>query len=159
MGESISGATTSEAQIASLPNSAAILRLDHTLAVGSQVYEYFEAPYDSYFTGKVVRMPTARIKTISVKYSDNKTVECEEQEVRNNLDVTQLPLWEGHINKLTPAFDYLKSRITNTCEPQYHCAKVYAVFKVVRFFNPVHAAVHLTCRAWSPLATSPASST
>ena len=44
---------------------------------------------------------------------------------------------------LAPVFDYLESRITGTCEPQYNCADMYEICRVVRAFNPNFADVHV----------------
>ena len=41
--------------------------------------------------------------------------------------------------QLAPAFDYLESRVTGTCEHQYDCTMMYAV----RAFDPNFAAAHV----------------
>ena len=39
------------------------------------------------------------------------------------------------VDLLIPAFDYLESRITGTCQPIYSCASTYELFRcVVRYY-------------------------
>eukprot|EP00966_Prymnesium_polylepis_P259688 5998100-Prymnesium_polylepis.1 len=125
------------------------------MAVGSPVKEWFGHPYNAYYTGRIVRMPTERNPTIKVTYSDNTSFECQVEEVRANLDITKFPMWEVHINKLKPAFAYLEARLTNNCEAAYHCAELYTILALVRMFNPLFAAAHLAADAVDGLSDIP----
>lgn len=46
-------------------------------------------------------------------------------------------------SELPDAFDYLETRLTDTCEPRYHCAEMYNTLKLARAFNPNYAATSL----------------
>ena len=115
------GGSLDESETTGLVNSAAVARNNHTIAVGSNVREYFGAPYNDWFTGRVLRMPTGTIDTIRIRYSDGAAMECAVEEVRNNIDVTTFPAWAQHVTKLREAFTYLENRLTNNTAVPYHC--------------------------------------
>ena len=78
-----------------LPSVAALLRNRHTIAVGTEIREYFGAPYNKWYTGKVTKLPTGASNLYKIKYNeDSETNEYEEQDICNILDVTKLPDWQ-----------------------------------------------------------------
>lgn len=73
--------------------------------------------------------PGERRKAFKVIWEiDNTMQEFEEEELRPHLVVASRPERKEVIDGLVPAFDYLESRITGTCEiSQYSCAQMYEV--------------------------------
>lgn len=127
-----------------LPSVAALLRQRHTIARGTELYEWFEAPHSKWFTGNVSRMPTAAQPTYKITYSDGGTIEYEEREVRNWIDVRKFPEWTTAVGAVSGAYRYLESRITNNCQSPYHCAESYEVCRVSQLFDPSFAVANLT---------------
>ena len=68
----------------------------------------------------------------------------DEQEVRNIIDVTQLPDWQKAVGMVKGAYDYLEDRITDHCQGPYHCSGPYEVCRVSQLFDPSYAATNLT---------------
>ena len=149
------GNSLSTTSTTNLPNSAAVASATHVMKIGSKLYEYFDHPYDAWFAGTIVRMPTAAIPTIKVKYSDNSILECDVDDVRRWLDVSQFPEWSTHVTIIKEAFNYLEKRLTDDCDEPYHCAQMYGVLKLVRSFDPTFAAQHLTAAGVSALVGIP----
>lgn len=81
-------------KMASLPNVSALLRQHVQLKVGSPVLDWFGAPYNAYFKGKISRLPTAAQSTYDVTFEDRTIVEYGEQEVVNALDIRGLQEWK-----------------------------------------------------------------
>ena len=117
------GNSLSTTSTTNLPNSAAVARATHVMKIGSKLYEYFDHPYDAWFAGTIVRMPTAAIPTIKVKYSDNSILECDVDDVRRWLDVSQFPEWSTHVTIIKEAFNYLEKRLTDDCDEPYTTAR------------------------------------
>lgn len=71
--------------------------------------------------------PGERRKAYIVKYDiDQTTQEFEEEEIRPLLIVSSMPERKEVIAGLTPAFDYLETRITGSCETSgYSCEHMY----------------------------------
>ena len=127
-----------------LPSVAALLRKRHTIAVGTKILEWYPAPDSKWFTGKVVRKPTAAAPTYKITYSDATSVEYSETEVRNWIDVLGFAEWQTAVNGVRQAYTYLENRLTNNCQTPYHCAAAYEICRVSQLFDPSFAAVHLT---------------
>jgi hypothetical protein len=45
-------------QPSNMPNLAAVLRSDIVIGVGTKIYEYFGAPYNAWYEGKVLELTT-----------------------------------------------------------------------------------------------------
>ena len=127
-----------------LPSVSALLRKSHTIAVGTEIYDWFPAPDSKWYTGKVVRMPTAALSTYKIKYSDNTTVEYSEIEVRNWIHVLNFPEWQTTVNAVKDAYNYLENRITDNCQLPYHCSGPYEVCRVSQLFDPSFVVANLT---------------
>ena len=127
-----------------LPSVAALLRNEHTIAIGDAVHEFFGPPYNAWFTGVVERLPTPGSADYIVRYSDNTAVANSEMELRAVLDIRQQQEWMDMVEAVSAAFDYLESRLTGTCESQYDCTQTYEVCRVARLFDPYFALAHAT---------------
>eukprot|EP00966_Prymnesium_polylepis_P330431 7386086-Prymnesium_polylepis.1 len=110
-----------------LPSVAALLRRDHKIKQGTEIYEWFEAPHSKWFKGKVTRMPSGARRTYQITYDDKTTIEYEEREVRNWIDVRKFPEWRRAVDMVKEAYTYLENRITNNCQTPYHCAAPYEI--------------------------------
>ena len=133
-----------------LPSVAALLRKTD-IDLGTKTREWYPAPHSKWFHGKVVRLPiirgaaNARKDTYKVTYTeDNTSIEQSEQELRNNMDVLQMPEWQTAVNSVKGAYDYLEQRITDNCQVPYHCSGPYEVCRVSQLFDPSFAVASLT---------------
>ena len=139
----VKGETLSEFS-SNMPNLAALLRHEKSIVVGSVVYEYFGAPYDSWFDGKVTKVSGGSPKMYTVKYSDGTTMESEEHEVRRWLKIHDTREWLQYCDFASGAFTYLKNRVTNNCPAAFHYKDIYNMWKLARVFNPAYAGQHLS---------------
>ena len=130
-----------------LPNVAALLRNRHVIAKGTEIREWFPAPHNVWFKGKVTMLPTRGSPDYQIKYSDNSTMTQNEQEVRNIIDVTKLADWQKAVDMVKGAYDYLENRITDNCQGPYHCSGPYEVCRVSQLFDPSFVAANLTAAA------------
>jgi len=126
-------------------NLAALLRHEKSIVVGSAVYEYFGAPYDAWFDGKVTKVSGGSPKLYTVKYSDSSNMESEEHEVRRWLKIHDTREWEQYnCGYASGAFTYLKNRVTDNCPAAFHYKDIYNMWKLSRIFNPAYAGQHLS---------------
>ena len=132
-----------------LPSVAALLR-NETIDLNTETREWFPAPHNKWFQGKVTRLPittgaAARRKaTFQVTYSEDGTsIEQDEQELRNNICVLKMSEWQSAVDMVKGAYDYLEQRITDDCNVPYHCSGPYEVCRVSQLLDPSFAAVHL----------------
>ena len=127
---------------ASLPNLAAVLRGNITLAKNTKVYEHF--PELGWFEGKINKMPSAPDNGYSLLYSDGTSVLAAELEVRQWLDVRQLAEWKRLVAEAKAGFTYLRSRLDGTCNNiNYDCSEMWRTLRLVKVFDP-SVASHLT---------------
>ena len=128
-----------------LPSVAALLRKSHTIAVGTEIREWYPAPHSQWFHGTVTRKATAARPKYQIKYvEDGNTIEYDELEVRNWIDVRKFPQWTTAVNAVKEAFVYLENRITDNCQTPYHCSGPYEVCRVSQLFDPSFAVVNLS---------------
>ena len=127
-----------------LPSVASLLRKRHKIANGTEVYEWYEAPHSKWFQGKVTRMPTIAKPTYQITYSDNTTIEHEERDLRNWIDVRKFPEWKTAVACVKKAYAYLEDRITDNCTAPYHCSASYEVCRVSQLFDPSFATANVT---------------
>lgn len=73
-----------------MPNVAAVLRNETVLVVGTPIYDWFGAPYNRYYKGKVTKLPSAANPEYHVAFSDGTTVPLTVEETRNAVDVRAL---------------------------------------------------------------------
>jgi hypothetical protein len=130
-----------------LPNVAALLRNRHVIAKGTDIREWFPAPHNAWFTGKVTMVPTRASPDYQIKYADGTTMTQNEQEVRNVIDVTKFADWQKAVDMVKGAYDYLENRITDNCQGPYHCSGPYEVCRVSQLFDPSFVAANLTAAA------------
>lgn len=101
-----------------LPSVAALLR-NRPIDLSTKTREWFPTPRSKWFQGKVTRLPVTtglaarRKSTYKVTYSDNTSIEQDEQELRNYIDVLQMPEWLAATDAVKGAYDYLEQRITD----------------------------------------------
>ena len=130
-----------------MPNLAAVLRSEVNIVVGTKVHEYFGAPYDAWFDGKVTKIASGGAVTptvYTIKYSDGATIDSEEHEVRRWLAIHDSPDWLLYCSYAMGAFNYLENRLTDNCFPAFHYKDNYEMWGLARFFNPSFAAQQLT---------------
>jgi len=131
-----------------LPSVAALLR-NGTINLNTKTREWFPAPHSKWFPGQVTRLPITtgvanrRKSTYKVTYSDGTSIEQDEQELRNNIDVLEMPEWQTAVNVVKGAYDYLEQRITDDCQVPYHCSGPYEVCRVSQLFDPSFAVTNM----------------
>ena len=126
-----------------MPNLAAVLRSEKDLVVGTRIYEFFGAPYNEWFEGKVTKVIPGPQKMFMVKYSDGKTITSDENEVRRWIRIHDSAEYQQYCGYASGAFTYLENRLTDNCAPAYHYKDVYKMWALARHFNPAHAAQFL----------------
>ena len=95
---------------------AALLRNRHTIAIGTQIREWFGAPHNAWFTGKVTKVPTVRSPGYDVYYTQDKsTIPQDEQEVRNIIQLVETVPLRNMLGFLCHGryFNYRKSSVTD----------------------------------------------
>ena len=127
-----------------LSNLAAVVRRDIELKPGVVISEYFGAPYNQYFKGKITKVGTGDPILHTVKYEDGTTIEAEDHELRQWLPMSTNPEYVKYCGYAHGAFAYLERRITNDCAEAYHYAENYHTWELARFFNPAWAEHNLT---------------
>lgn len=75
-------------------------------------------------------------KVFKVVYDDTDEEELDLDELRELLDAYGKKLYGGIVERITPAFDYLESRLTGTCQKQYDCSHSYKICELLRVFDP-----------------------
>lgn len=104
-----------------LVNVAALLRERTEVKVGVKVYEHFaDLTPPRWFTGEVVA--PRRQGLITVRYSDNSKIDQEEREVKQWIDVRELPEWDRIVRAVKSGITYLHNRLDGNLPPQHkHC--------------------------------------
>lgn len=84
--------------------------------------------------------PGTKRKAWKVRYNqDGQEQEFEEEELRPLLMVADAPERKAIISGIAPAFDYLESRITGTCDvANYSCEHMYKVSAIPPFPPPTY---------------------
>ena len=133
-----------------LPSVTALLR-NGPITLGTETLEWFPPPHSRWYHGQVTRLPITtgamryRTDTYKVTYvEDGTTIEQAEQELRNNMNVLNMPEWHAAVNIVQGAYDYLEQRITDDCQVPYHCSGPYEVCRVSQVFDPSFAINNLT---------------
>ena len=127
-----------------MPNLAAVLRHEIVIDVGTKVYEYFGAPYSTWFSGKVTKVTAGSPKLYSIKYSDGTTMDSEEHEVRRWLHIHDSAEWLKYCDYASGGFTYLENRVTDNCPAAFYYKECYCMWSLARMFNPSYAAAHLS---------------
>lgn len=125
-----------------LPNVTAVLKADAALEVGTPVMDWFGAPYNAFYKGKVASVPRDLEDGVHLlKFSDGSEVEYHREEARAAIDVTSHPSWQHAVEVVNRAAAYLEKRLTDdpSVEEPYRLKQVYALFKAVRVFDPLFA--------------------
>jgi hypothetical protein len=81
-----------------------------------------------------------------VKYEDNSTIEQEEREVRQWIEVRQMDEWKRLAAAAKGGITYLRNRMTGNLPAQqknFDCSHMYEVLRVVQAFDPSWADQHL----------------
>lgn len=120
----------------SLRNVAALLRKRIKFAPGVKVYEYFaDVRPPAWFTGVLVE--SRREGYFTVKYQDNSKIDQEEREVRQWLDVRELPEWKRLAAAAKSGISYLRNRMTGNLpagQQNYDCSQMFQVCAVLLLF-------------------------
>ena len=136
-----------------LPNVAALLRQQTELKSGVKVYEYFaDVTPPRYFKGTIVSVARGKTK---VKYEDNSTIEQEEREVRQWIDVREMAEWKRLAAAAKGGITYLRNRLTGNLpanQKNFDCSHMYEVLRVVQAFDPSWASQHLDANVVDALA-------
>ena len=65
------------------------------LRIGTPVRDYFEAPWNAYFTGTITKLPATNAGVWEVTFSDGNKLDYDtEPEIRQVLDVTKMEQWQ-----------------------------------------------------------------
>ena len=75
-------------------------------------------------------------KVCKVVYGDADEEELDMEELRELLDAYGNKLYGGIVERITPAFDYLESRLTGTCQTQYDCSHSHEICELLQVFDP-----------------------
>jgi hypothetical protein len=101
------------------------------------VRDYFEAPWNAYFTGTITKLPATNAGVWEVTFSDGNKLDYDtEPEIRQVLDVTKMEQWQPLVTKLKGGFTYLENRLTNNCDSPYHLKVQHEATKLLRAFDP-----------------------
>ena len=120
-----------------MPNVAALLRRRTKVQLNTPVSDWFGPPHNSYYKGKVTKLPTAAApESYIVTYSDGGWVSVDVNELSSSIDVRELPEWQDSREQLLGAFTYLEDRLHDNCEAAYALSGMYEVCAVVRAFDP-----------------------
>ena len=74
-----------------------------------------------------------------VKYSNGSEIaikKSEEPEFRATIVADQLLEWQHVVEKVRPAFDYLESRLEDTCDAPYHMKLQHFRMRILQVFDP-----------------------
>lgn len=149
-----------------LPNVDATLRRTMKLKPGTVFEKYFSG--HGFCTGKLVRQEKidstlyagTEVNAWLVRYdSDGVEEHFEEIELRLGKDgpapdagdgkpklvVRDLPERKSICDAISPAFNYLESRLSGPplCDAQYDCSNMYEICNVIRAFDPNYADAHV----------------
>ena len=108
------------------------------LRIGTPVRgDYFEAPWNAYFTGTITKLPATNAGVWEVTFSDGNKLDYDtEPEIRQVLDVTKMEQWQPLVTKLKGGFTYLENRLTNNCDSPYPLKVQHEATKLLRAFDP-----------------------
>ena len=146
-----------------LPNVDLVLRQLMELKKGVTIEKHFDGhgtavgTLDKKETVNSTLYPGQERDAWLLKYSDGYEEHFEEEELRSGkygpapsgqdgkpvLIVRNLPERNAICDALVPGFQYLEARITGTCDNQYSCVDMYAMFSAMRAFDPKFAATHV----------------
>lgn len=128
----------------SLPNVAALLRKQTKLEVGVKVYKFFaDVVPPRYYTGSITSMARGKV---TVKYEDDSSIQQEEREIRQWIDVRGMDEWRRLTAAAQGGITYLRNRLTGNLPPNqrnFDCSHMYEVLRVVQAFDPSWAAQYL----------------
>ena len=127
---------------ADLPNLAALLRAKKKIEVGLPINEYYAAPDNDWYTGKVIRVAPNKW---TVQYDVDKTVSeiTDINHLRKYIHVTKLPQWQECVDKVKAGFKYLEQRLTDDCPAPYHCKEQHEALGLLRAFEPSFACANV----------------
>lgn len=155
--ELISWGTSIGDRAESMPNVAALLRARAELKPGVKIYEYFtDINPPKWFAGEVVQPRQPNL--ITVKYADNSKIDQEEREVRQWVDVRELPEWKRLAAAVKSGIQYLRNRMDGNLpagQRNYDCSKMFEVLEAVQIFDPSWAANNMTAASIDALAVVP----
>lgn len=133
-----------------LPNVDAVLRSSAKLEVGMEVEKMFSG--FGVFRGQIIAVETVVSTlnpgqertgfTVNYPYDDTQD-DFEEEEIRPLLYTMEMEERKKIIQAIAPAFEYLESRVSGTCDQQFSCSEMYEVCRLARAFDPMYAASHL----------------
>ena len=105
-----------------------------------------------YFKGTTASVARGKVK---VKYEDGTTIEQEEREVRQWIEVREMDEWKRLAAAAKRGITYLRNRLTCNLpanQKNYDCLHMYEVLRVVQAFDPSWAAQHLDANLVNALA-------
>ena len=121
----------------SMPILAGLMRAKKKLILGTPVRDYFEAPWNAYFTGTITKLPATNAGVWEVTFSDGNKLDYDtEHEIRQVLDVTKMEQWQPLVTKVKGGFTYLENRLTDNCDSPYHLKVQHEATKLLRVFDP-----------------------
>ena len=119
-----------------------MLRAKKKIEVGLPINEYYAAPDNDWYTGKVIRVAPNKW---TVQYDVDKTVSeiTDINHLRKYIHVTKLPQWQECVDKVKAGFKYLEQRLTDDCPAPYHCKEQHEALGLLRAFEPSFACANV----------------
>ena len=126
--------------------NAVIKRQSNNIEIGTPVSKFFPGDGElegQRYAGTVTHMNLERLDPDTNTVEVFCKVKYEDGDVEDLLPSEVTELYTAHCDRmyvkivdlLIPAFGYLESRITGTCQPIYSCASTYELFRcVVRYY-------------------------
>jgi hypothetical protein len=91
--------------------------------------------------------PGKQREAYRVRYpSDGIEEDFEEEEIRPKIVTRDMPERKRVADALAPAFEYLETRVTGTCDAIYDCSDMYETCRLVQVFDPCFAATHVSAQ-------------
>ena len=108
-----------------------------------QFWSEEDAPGQSgWYEGEVTRKKPGHGQLCAIKYTNGQEMwilKSEEQAFRGNIIAHKLPEWQGAVDKITPAFNYIESRLTDQCTAPYHMERQHEQMRLLQAFDPSFA--------------------
>ena len=123
----------------SLPNLAAVLRMQTERKKGVKTHEWYGHPHNQYFEGKIKAMMRGGGAIIEYPGHAGQETEITKVELDAAIDARKHATWPKMVTKVKAGIGYLRDRLTGQCQDSYDCSNMYEVLRLVQVFNPTFA--------------------
>lgn len=124
---------------ANLPNTAALLRSRVKLQEGVQFCQFWsetDAPGKSgWYDGIILGTKPGHGQLCAVRYSNGEEMfilKSEEHTFRGNIIAHLLPEWSQVKKMMQPAFKYIETRLSDTCDAPYHMRMQHSQMNLIK---------------------------